>query len=98
MDVAPTLLELLGVAKPASYKGRSLVPLARGAREKDRLAFGSSSVVQDIRRDSPLFSVQDERYKLIYDVDTHARVLYDLSADHEETSDVSRSRAADLAR
>jgi arylsulfatase A-like enzyme/tetratricopeptide (TPR) repeat protein len=42
LDVAPTLLELAGVAIPESFEGRSLVPLMRGdAGEGDRPAFAA---------------------------------------------------------
>jgi arylsulfatase A-like enzyme len=37
IDVAPTLLELSGVAKPASFHGRSLVHLLRGEKTQGRV-------------------------------------------------------------
>jgi N-acetylglucosamine-6-sulfatase len=39
IDVAPTLLELAGVAVPTSMQGRSLVPLLQGARTDWRSSF-----------------------------------------------------------
>lgn len=98
MDVAPTLLQLLGVPAPSSYQGRSLVPLLEGKREPGRLAFSSSSTLGDSRRDPRMFSVQDERFKLIYDADTRALTLYDLAQDPDETHDASRRRPQDLKR
>jgi arylsulfatase len=41
IDLAPTLLELLGVAAPASMEGRSLLPVIRG-EEGDRPAFAQT--------------------------------------------------------
>ena len=39
IDIAPTVLELAGVARPAEMEGRSLVPLFRGAPAPWRSSF-----------------------------------------------------------
>jgi arylsulfatase A-like enzyme len=45
VDVAPTLLDLAGVALPESFEGRSLVPLLTGeAEESDRPSFAGLGV------------------------------------------------------
>ena len=45
MDVAPTLLELAGIAIPESFEGRSLVPLITGeAEEPDRASYAGLGV------------------------------------------------------
>ncbi|NNN06849.1 MAG: sulfatase-like hydrolase/transferase [Elusimicrobia bacterium] len=98
LDVAPTVLDFLGLPAQASYQGRSLAGLARGQSEPPRLAFSSSSLIGDTRRDPPMFSVQDERWKLIYDSITRSRRLYDLAADPQENVDVSGGHPKQLAR
>jgi arylsulfatase A-like enzyme len=44
VDIAPTLLDLVGIAPPASFEGRSLVPLMMGGTEPDRPAFSALGV------------------------------------------------------
>jgi choline-sulfatase len=45
LDVAPTLLDLLGIAIPASFEGRSLLPLmADGSEPTDRVSFAALGV------------------------------------------------------
>lgn len=44
VDLAPTLLELLGIETPASFEGRSLVPLLGPTVEPDRVSYAALGV------------------------------------------------------
>ena len=96
VDIAPTLLDLAGLAAPESMQGKSLVQLARG--EVTRLHERSYS---EWTRYLASRCVKDERYKLIHkfagglalERPEPKRVswveLYDLRADPDETHDLS---------
>jgi len=85
VDVAPTIMEVLGLPVPVEMRGASLVPLMLGERP-DAPRFVVSAIKDDWR------SVVVGRWKLI----EHARsqhatdaALYDLARDPGETTDVS---------
>jgi arylsulfatase A-like enzyme len=77
IDLAPTILELAGIAPPASMQGRSLF-----APHPERIAF-SRTVWKRAR-----YSARTDRYKLIWDSRTGATELYDLEADPGETETI----------
>jgi arylsulfatase A-like enzyme len=100
IDLAPTVMDLLGLPSPGSFQGRSLAPLLRAPdaerAEDDRPAFSAASTLQ-VRRSLRLFSLRTSRWKLIYEAERdHAR-LFDLREDPRELRDVS-ARQADVAR
>jgi arylsulfatase A-like enzyme len=78
-DLVPTLLELLGVPRPAGLEGISLRALLEGRPGERRYAF---SVHGSLR------SVRDERYKLILDVRDGRTALYDLQRDPGEHNEL----------
>src|SRR5579859_4869802 len=82
IDIAPTLLELAGLAGKPDARGQSLVPLIRGKRRTAHpFVFGEEDVLE------PLRSVRDVRFKLILNLRTGAKQLFDVwSIDtYEET-------------
>ncbi|MDX6768446.1 MAG: sulfatase [Elusimicrobiota bacterium] len=81
VDVAPTVLEYLGVAAPP-MQGRSLLPWARGVPPEERDALSESADGVALRR-GPL--------KLIRWQDRPPR-LYDLAADPDERRDLAAER------
>jgi arylsulfatase A-like enzyme/Tfp pilus assembly protein PilF len=85
VDVLPTVLEILGVPRPVSVQGRSLLALADG-REVDRPGFAESWYPRYHYGWSELQAIRDSRYKLIR---APRRELYDLSQDPHETSDIA---------
>jgi len=86
IDIAPTLLDLVGAPIPAAFQGRSMLPLAQG------------KMVSDWRKDwlyeyyeypgyenvPPCRGVRTERYKYIDYFTQNAYELYDLQTDPDE--------------
>ncbi len=90
LDVVPTLYDYLGIAtKDMELEGRTLRPLIAGASDGDDLAFSAYGRFR---------SVNDHRYKLIFDVGGPGGIenwaLYDLEQDPQESTNVlSQNRA-----
>jgi arylsulfatase A-like enzyme len=99
IDLAPTLLELAGIQVPASFGGRSLVPLIRGNQDE----IGSENYSCTIHTDSKIrLSLRTARRKLICDkgLSQLPCQLYDLGRDPREQQDLTRDRryARDFVR
>jgi len=77
IDVAPTLLDLLGLKAPADYQGVSLLE----PRQQAALFFTDYSL--------PLAGVRDGRWKLIAEVGSSRVKLFDLVTDPDETRNVA---------
>jgi arylsulfatase A-like enzyme len=90
IDLAPTILELLGVPAHASFHGRSLLAEARGEAEPEP---------RDVLVDLPRTSDNDRRRALVFDRhkilsfgDDFRFELYDVVTDPGETRDLRKSR------
>ncbi|HUB01696.1 MAG TPA: sulfatase [Terriglobales bacterium] len=94
LHLAPTLLDILEVASPSSFRGESL---RRGLREQSgsegeadpaltELAYDCTNPFRgEMRLSSRLVSVRDAKYKLVYRLESDAiEQLYDLQADPAE--------------
>jgi hypothetical protein len=81
VDIAPTILDLLGVVPPATYQGHS----ALDGRPHMALFFTDYSL--------PLAGLVDGRWKAIEDVSTGRVQLFDLAHDTDEAHDVSTQHA-----
>jgi len=97
IDLAPTLLELAGVAPPKTVDGRSLVPVLRGAAPKWRafflIEYYSDTVFPRMQR-MGYDAVRTKRYKLIrYRELPGMDELYDLETDPYELENLVDSRA-----
>lgn len=91
LDIAPTMLEMAGIAAPAGMQGKSLMPFFRGADppgwRKDW--FYEYFEYPDYERVPPHHGIRTERYKLIhYYLKPEAFELYDLQQDPGERNNL----------
>jgi arylsulfatase A-like enzyme/tetratricopeptide (TPR) repeat protein len=94
IDLAPTTLDLVGVAAPSEFEGRSLVPAVSGRLAAPAAAYFEAMDANLTRNWAPLAGIVSGGFKLI---DLPIPELYDLAADPGETSnlfvrDAERSR------
>lgn len=91
VDVAPTILDLLGAPALAAPHARSLVPLVEGRGGGSPLPAYSETLLPKFYMNwAPLRSLRDGRYKLI---DAPRPELYDLAADPRESRNLFAERA-----
>jgi arylsulfatase A-like enzyme len=94
IDLAPTIVELLGRHVSSDFAGKSLVSELYGEDP------GPRPVLLDLPADSnnaPRRALIDGNFKLLVFEDTGKRMLFDLAADPGELDDLSRKRPALLA-
>jgi arylsulfatase A-like enzyme len=94
VDLAPTILELMGVARPPDFQGRSFVPELYGAAPESR-----EPILCELPEDShnpPRRAVIQGKLKLI-EFERGRTALYDLSRDPGERVDIAKERTADFA-
>jgi arylsulfatase A-like enzyme len=87
LDVMPTIFEAVGVDSPASFEGKSMLPIMRGERDEARAILMESTLYGP-----PKIAWRTERYKYIHDATAGPDgigELYDLQADPGETQNVS---------
>jgi N-acetylglucosamine-6-sulfatase len=95
IDLAPTLLELAGVARPASFQGMSLVPMLVGRAGGRRVGF-----LYEYFREPPytvptLVALRQGRYKLVrYPGQPGWNELFDLGVDPRETHNLAHDAAS----
>lgn len=90
LDVVPTLLDYLGIdAEPYGLEGESLRGVIETGEDPERRAFSSMASQR---------SVNDGRFKVLYDIASGRYRLFDLREDPGETRDVSGEEPRALKR
>jgi arylsulfatase A-like enzyme len=93
IDLAPTILELLGLPPEPSFQGKSMVPELRGAKAEVR-----EPILMELAEDThnpPRRALVEGRYKLI-DFGHDKRELFDLGADPNESTDIGAKHPTEL--
>lgn len=85
LDVAPTLLDALGLAVPPAMRGQSLVPAFRGAEASALPAYGET---RRFELDLRYWLDPASGRKLVLDLAQGSRALYDPERDPGERSDL----------
>lgn len=89
-DLAPTLLELLGVAAPPGLDGRSLAGALRGSDLDDEPAYMETTSTELSFDLAPLFGIRTKEWKLVLGARPH---LWHLADDPGESKDVAADHA-----
>jgi arylsulfatase A-like enzyme/Tfp pilus assembly protein PilF len=94
LDLAPTVLDLVGIAAPSTFEGRSLLTAVDHDDAGGRAAYIEAMDANLTRNWAPLTGVVSGQYKLI---DLPLPELYDLASDPHETTNLF-SQQAERAR
>jgi arylsulfatase A-like enzyme len=100
VDVGATLLDLVGLERPAGQNGRSLAAAVRGDGPAPARAV-LAELIADRNISRNLIAAFHGEWKLIWDLDANTYELYSLSDDPGDTRDLAGARpevAAELRR
>ena len=96
IDLAPTILDFLGIPAVEAMQGESLLPVINGREGDDRAAYSESLYAKLHYGWSPLAAVTERKYELI---DAPKAELYDSAADPSQKRNLLQEKpevAADL--
>ncbi len=88
MDVAPTIVSVLGQAPPKAWKGRSLAPLLRGEAVPPAPAFAELLRAPEWDHEGKSMISADGAWHLFYRQSDRKYELYDMAKDPEERHDL----------
>jgi arylsulfatase A-like enzyme len=98
VDIAPTILELAGIAVPGWMEGKSLLSLLQGESLKPRPIFSmwldENRAIGNHPINKGSFAVWDGDYKLIHYLNSKDKetLLYNLRSDPDETENIFREK------
>jgi arylsulfatase A-like enzyme len=87
IDVAPTILDVLGIARPSSWTGRSLAPVLAGQSLAEKPAFAELLAVPAWNHQARAMVTGDGKWKLFHRIGDGRFELYNLADDPGETRD-----------
>jgi tetratricopeptide (TPR) repeat protein len=90
VDLAPTILDLLGIPPADGMQGASLLPLINGSEGDDRVAYSESEYAKIHYGWSPLHGLTARKYELI---DAPKPELYDNMADPGQKRNLIQDKA-----
>jgi arylsulfatase A-like enzyme/Flp pilus assembly protein TadD len=94
IDVAPTILDLVGISSPSNVQGASLIPLINGKDKSERIAYSESLYASLHYGWASLESVTSQKYKYIQ---APRAELFDLEKDFAESTNLAEKNGP-LAR
>jgi arylsulfatase A-like enzyme len=102
IDLAPTILEVFAIEKPAWMQGESLLPYMLGDKgDTDKPKYAMQLMGNgrfDKKLSKGIVAVMLGSLKLIYNAETDAAQLYDLAQDPGENHDISASNPQEVRR
>jgi arylsulfatase A-like enzyme len=104
IDLAPTLLDVLGLPAPASFQGRSRWLQAASGKEWDKPVFtecvrGCTNPFFSDKRLAPrILAVRSGRHKLVLDFASNSEQLFDLASDPGERRPLNPNDALGIHR
>jgi arylsulfatase A-like enzyme len=85
IDLAPTIVDILGIKKPEQWIGESLLPLIKGEERKRDNGIVSEFLSNGKRKTA----YRTKKWKFILDEEKNAYELYDLGKDSKEKNNVA---------
>jgi arylsulfatase A-like enzyme len=104
IDLAPTLLDTLGLPSPASFRGRSRWEQIADGQERDTVVFtecvhGCNNPFHPENRVAPrILAVRKGHFKLVINFSSHAELLFDLESDPAENRPLDDQEAKPMRR
>jgi len=87
LDLAPTIVDWLGIDEPKKWMGSSLLPMLKGEKGSKKEGVISESMIKPGHN---IVSYRSKRWKLIINDERGERELYDLQEDPKETKNLSK--------